>query len=120
MDSNLITAVGIDVSKGKSTVAIRRPGGEIVRKPFRIMNRRNIFVVHEAVVLHIKVYSFRFALAGNHPVTDVLRQLIQCQPDRIVVFQIPGACRRAQHCRCSAYRCAEAVSSISGTGHSGA
>ena len=56
------------------------------------MDRRNIFVVHEAVVLHIKVYSFRFALAGNHPVTDVLCQLIQCQPDRIVVFQIPGAC----------------------------
>ena len=36
MDSNLITAVGIDVSKGKSTVAIRRPGGEIVRKPFTV------------------------------------------------------------------------------------
>ena len=36
MDSNLITAVGIDVSKGKSTVAIRRSGGEIVRKPFTV------------------------------------------------------------------------------------
>lgn len=36
MDSNLITAVGIDVSKGKSTVAIRWPGGEIVRKPFTV------------------------------------------------------------------------------------
>ena len=36
MDSNLITAVGIDVSKGKSTIAIRRPGGEIVRKPFTV------------------------------------------------------------------------------------
>ena len=36
MNSNLITAVGIDVSKGKSTVAIRRPGGEIVRKPFDV------------------------------------------------------------------------------------
>lgn len=36
MNANLITAVGIDVSKGKSTVAIRRPGGEIVRKPFDV------------------------------------------------------------------------------------
>jgi hypothetical protein len=27
--------VGIDVSKGKSTVAIRRPGGEIVMAHFR-------------------------------------------------------------------------------------
>lgn len=36
MNPNLITAVGIDVSKGKSTVAIRRPGGEIVRKPFDV------------------------------------------------------------------------------------
>ena len=31
-----ITAVGIDVSKGKSIVAIRRPGGEVVRKPFEV------------------------------------------------------------------------------------
>jgi len=31
-----ITAVGIDVSKGKSTVAIRRPGGEIVMAPFQV------------------------------------------------------------------------------------
>lgn len=33
---HLITAVGIDVSKGKSTVAVRRPGGEVVIKPFNI------------------------------------------------------------------------------------
>lgn len=36
MNPKIITAVGIDVSKGKSTVAIRRPGGEIVRKPFDV------------------------------------------------------------------------------------
>ena len=30
MSKKEITAVGIDVSKGKSTVAVRRPGGEIV------------------------------------------------------------------------------------------
>ncbi len=31
-----ITAVGIDVSKGKSTVAVRRPGGEVVLSPFQV------------------------------------------------------------------------------------
>jgi transposase len=31
-----ITAVGIDVSKGKSTVAVRRPGGEVVLMPFQV------------------------------------------------------------------------------------
>lgn len=36
MLNNIITAVGIDVSKGKSMVAIRRPGGEVVRMPFEV------------------------------------------------------------------------------------
>lgn len=36
MKSTVITAVGIDVSKSKSTVAVRRPGGEIVMRPFDV------------------------------------------------------------------------------------
>ena len=36
MTNNIITAVGIDVSKGKSMVAIRRPGGEVLRMPFEV------------------------------------------------------------------------------------
>ena len=35
-NSLIVTAVGIDVSKGKSVVAIRRPGGEIVMPPFEV------------------------------------------------------------------------------------
>ena len=31
MTNNIITAVGIDVSKGKSMIAIRHPGGEVLR-----------------------------------------------------------------------------------------
>ena len=31
-----ITAVGIDVSKGKGTVTVRRPGGEVVLTPFDV------------------------------------------------------------------------------------
>lgn len=36
MSQNVITAVGIDVSKAKSMVAVRRPGGEIVLTPFQV------------------------------------------------------------------------------------
>ena len=36
MKSSAITAVGIDVSKHKSMVAVRRPGGEIVMHPFEV------------------------------------------------------------------------------------
>ena len=36
MEAAVITAVGIDVSKSKSTVAARRPGGEIVLRPFEV------------------------------------------------------------------------------------
>ena len=36
MNQNMITAVGIDVSKAKSMVAVRRPGGEIVLMPFQV------------------------------------------------------------------------------------
>ena len=36
MMSEVITAVAIDVSKGKSMVAARRPGGEIVLPPIQI------------------------------------------------------------------------------------
>lgn len=36
MKSAVITAVGVDVSKSKSTVAVRRPGGEIVMHPFDV------------------------------------------------------------------------------------
>ena len=36
MKTNTITAVGIDVSKAKSTVAARRPGGEVALMPFDV------------------------------------------------------------------------------------
>ena len=36
MEQGLITAVGIDVSKGKSMVAVRRPGGRIILPPVQV------------------------------------------------------------------------------------
>lgn len=56
MDYEPITAVGIDVSKGKSTVAIRRPGGEIVLSPFH--------VEHTAPALQTLVETIR-KVGGN-------------------------------------------------------
>ena len=41
MYNSTITAVGIDVSKGKSTVAVRRPGGEVVLLPFQVVHDQN-------------------------------------------------------------------------------
>lgn len=34
----MLNAVGIDVSKGKSTVTVLRPAGETVRKPFNVVH----------------------------------------------------------------------------------
>lgn len=36
MEHRIITVVGIDVSKYKSMVAVRRPGGEMVMTPFEV------------------------------------------------------------------------------------
>lgn len=34
----MYNAVGIDVSKGKSTVAVLQPGGTVIRKPFDVFH----------------------------------------------------------------------------------
>lgn len=51
-----ITAVGIDVSKGKSTIAVRRLGGEVVLAPFQ--------VEHDAAGLSGLVKTLR-GISGN-------------------------------------------------------
>ncbi|KMW10101.1 hypothetical protein HMPREF9470_05614, partial [[Clostridium] citroniae WAL-19142] len=38
-----MNAVGIDVSKRKSTVAILRPGGEVVASPFDVPHLSGLF-----------------------------------------------------------------------------
>ena len=44
-----MNAVGIDVSKGKSTVAILRPGGEVLASPFEVSHDPR--ELHELVTL---------------------------------------------------------------------
>lgn len=41
LEGECMNAIGIDVSKGRSTVAIFRPFGEIVRKPFDVYHSRS-------------------------------------------------------------------------------
>ena len=36
----MLNAVGIDVSKGKSTVTVMQPGGVVVRKPFDVYHNK--------------------------------------------------------------------------------
>ena len=37
----MLNAVGIDVSKGRSTVAVLQPGGVVVRKPFDVYHKQS-------------------------------------------------------------------------------
>ena len=52
-----MNAVGIDVSKGKSMVAIMRPFGEIVSTPFEIKHT-NAFIDHYQNWCKRKKYNF--------------------------------------------------------------
>ena len=40
-DTKMYNAVGIDVSKGKNTIAVLQPAGVIVRKPFNVYHTSN-------------------------------------------------------------------------------
>ena len=52
----MLNAVGIDVSKGKSTVAVLRPAGEVVHKPFNVPH------THEGLA---SLVSYVRSLPGN-------------------------------------------------------
>ena len=60
-----MNAVGIDVSKGKSMVAILRPYGEIVSKPFEV--RHTARLLHHYNSLSNKMDNSLLAVRGiNH------------------------------------------------------
>ena len=60
-----MNAVGIDVSKGKSMVAIMRPFGQIVSTPFEIKHTTSdihslvelIFFIHSAKAFHCHIHA---------------------------------------------------------------
>lgn len=85
-----ITAVGIDVSKGKSTVAVCRPGGEIVLTPFTVLHTaadlaelsnmlRAIDGEIRIVMEHTEMYSRPIALALKN--CGILCQRCKCHAD---------------------------------------
>ena len=37
----MLNAVGVDVSKGKSTISVLQPGGVVVRKPFDVTHSKD-------------------------------------------------------------------------------
>ena len=69
MKSMEITAVGIDVSKRKSTVAIRRPGGVIVACPFDIS--------HSSHDLEKLVSILKTTGVDAHPYNGTHKQLLE-------------------------------------------
>ena len=73
MKSMEITAVGIDVSKRKSTVAIRRPGGVIVACPFDISHSSHD--LEKLVSMGEKIYceSLRLIVAAWEGKPDSFR-----------------------------------------------
>ena len=89
MNYSPITAVGVDVSKSKSTVAIRRPGGEVVRLPFDVQHntedvQRLISMFHKVdgkikiVIEHAHCTSFgEYRILCQRSVESVYPQKLQ-------------------------------------------
>lgn len=50
----MLNAVGIDVSKGKSTIAVLRPAGEIVRKPFDVRHTPKELSILSSYIQHLE------------------------------------------------------------------
>ena len=50
----IMISVGIDISKGKSTVCILRPYGEIVKNPFEINHSENDLQALSDLILSFK------------------------------------------------------------------
>lgn len=49
----MLNAVGIDVSKGKSTVSILQPGGTVIRKPFDVAHSSSELKAFSDFILHL-------------------------------------------------------------------
>ena len=51
----MFNAVGIDVSKGKSTIAVLQPGGVVIRKPFDVKHSSCELMTLLNTSVHLKV-----------------------------------------------------------------
>ena len=73
----IMNAVGIDVSKRKSTVAILRPGGEILVKPFDVPHRSADFQLLDSLILSLDGETRIVMECTGHYYEPVARQLSQ-------------------------------------------
>lgn len=73
----IMNAVGIDVSKRKSTVAILRPGGEILVKPFDVPHRSADFQLLDSLILSLNGETRIVMECTGHYYEPVARQLSQ-------------------------------------------
>ena len=57
----MYNAVGIDVSKGKSTVTVLQPGGTVIRKPFDVSHTsQNLHELAFYLILHRNSYYVNY------------------------------------------------------------
>ena len=63
--------VGIDVSKGKSTVSIMKVDGEIVEMPFEINHDINGFEMLEQKIKDISIFYFFYILSSKVNVPSI-------------------------------------------------
>ena len=68
-----MNAVGIDVSKGKSMIAIMRPFGEIVSSPEVTRMRRAII---QKFLNYFHFYAFLTTGLGNLPVSIIVSSIL--------------------------------------------
>lgn len=70
MSAAVITAVGIDVSKYKSTVAARRQGGEVALLPF-VMSKVSRICLRSCMVLAMKAVRFELSWSIHGCIGDL-------------------------------------------------
>ena len=69
-------SVGIDVSKGKSTVCIMKPGGEVLKTPFEMLHSIES-ILHLSNLLDQAMPNIQTILqdiAGNHKLTEFVKR----------------------------------------------
>ena len=61
----MYNAVGIDVSKGKSTVAVLQPGGTVIRKPFDVSHTSQSLNELAAYLVSLLIYKCRVSVPNS-------------------------------------------------------
>ena len=74
-----MNAVGIDVSKGKSMVAIMRPFGEIVSTPFEIKHTTSDINSLVELINSTTIYLWLISLTASKELSILLLKLLECR-----------------------------------------